>query len=85
MKHMGKWSIVFQKFKTHDKIVSIQILSTTPKKFMGVSTKSQKWVIYIKKKNFKGRNQPKAIQDTHISVTFAAKYDVKWFCCADTK
>lgn len=50
MKHMGKWSIVFQKFKTHDKIVSIQILSTTPKKLLGVSTKSQKWVIYIKKK-----------------------------------
>lgn len=42
MKHMGKWSIVLQKFKTHDKIVSIQILSATPKKLLGVSTKSQK-------------------------------------------
>lgn len=81
---MGKRSIVFQKFETHDKIVSIQIVSTTPKTL---------WVFQLKvinewstlKKNMKGRNQPKAIQDTHISVTFSAKYDAKWFCCADTK
>lgn len=39
---MEKCSIVFQKFETHDKIVSIQILSTTPKKF---------WVFQLKVRN----------------------------------
>lgn len=42
VKHVGKWSIVFQKFETHDKIVSIQILSTTPNKL---------WVFQLKVRN----------------------------------
>lgn len=51
---------------------------------VGVSAKSQKWVIYIFLRITR-RNQPKAIQDPQISATFTAKYDAKLFCCADTK
>ena len=75
---MEKWTFVFQKFETHDKIISIHTHH-----FLGVSAKSQKRVIYIeitKLKTWRAK-----IQDTHISVTFSAKYDAKWFCCADTK
>lgn len=42
VRHVRKGSTVFQKFETHDKTVSIQILSTTPKKL---------WVFQLKVRN----------------------------------